>query len=162
MEFQCWSCCTWIKIIISFMHYTGGIKLVCWWWLLIIRCYVKIASVSLAINFILWFVCCSAMFSAMIMSSIIGSTTLAFALAFSLGLFVTSAVMLHFGADANDKLKDLSWIVNNKLCNKILKHWQILIVMATHATELVLERPGFFWPTRSYHRFDNSSSHVAD
>ena len=30
----------------------------------------------------------------------------------------------------------------------------------THATELVLERPGFFWP--SYHRLDNSSSHVAD
>ena len=74
----------------------------------------------------------------MIMSSIIGSTTLAFALAFSLGLFVTSAVMLHFGADANDKLKDLSWIVNNKLCNKILKHWQILIVMA------VLQRCGLF------------------
>ena len=30
----------------------------------------------------------------------------------------------------------------------------------THATELMSERPGFFWPR--YHRLDNSSSHVAD
>ena len=30
----------------------------------------------------------------------------------------------------------------------------------THATELVLERPGSFWP--SNHRLNNSSSHVAD
>ena len=29
----------------------------------------------------------------------------------------------------------------------------------THATELVLDSPGFFWP--SYHHLDNSSSHVA-
>ena len=100
------------------------------------------ASVSVTINIILWFVCCIAMFSVMIMSSIIGSTTLAFisaiVLAFSLGLFVTSAVMLRFCADANDKLKDLSRIVYNKLCNKILGHWQILIVMA------VLRRCGLF------------------
>ena len=101
--------------------------------LMIIRCYIAMASVSVTINIILWFVCCIAMFSVMIMSSIIGSTTLAFisaiVLAFSLGLFVTSAVMLRFCADANDKLKDLSRIVYNKLCNKILKHWQILIVI---------------------------------
>ena len=32
--------------------------------------------------------------------------------------------------------------------------------LATHATELVLDRLGFFWP--SYHLLDNSSSHVAD
>ena len=30
----------------------------------------------------------------------------------------------------------------------------------THATELVLKRQGFFWP--SYHRLHNSNSHVAD
>ena len=30
----------------------------------------------------------------------------------------------------------------------------------THATELVLDRPAFFW--QSYHLLDNSSSHVAD
>ena len=110
--------------------------------LMIIRCYIAMASVSVTINIILWFVCCIAMFSVMIMSSIIGSTTLAFisaiVLAFSLGLFVTSAVMLRFCADANDKLKDLSRIVYNKLCNKILGHWQILIVMA------VLRRCGLF------------------
>ena len=32
--------------------------------------------------------------------------------------------------------------------------------LATHATGLVLDRPGFFW--LSYHRSDNSSSHVAE
>ena len=30
----------------------------------------------------------------------------------------------------------------------------------THATELVLDCPGFYWS--SYHLLDNSSSHVAD
>ena len=35
-----------------------------------------------------------------------------------------------------------------------------MAVSATHATELVLQRPGFFWP--SYHRLHNSNSHVAD
>ena len=30
----------------------------------------------------------------------------------------------------------------------------------TYATELVLDRQGFFWP--SYHLLDNSSSHVTD
>ena len=30
----------------------------------------------------------------------------------------------------------------------------------THATELVLQRLGFSWP--SYHRLHNSNSHVAD
>ena len=37
---------------------------------------------------------------------------------------------------------------------------EIYVGYITHATELVLERPGFSWP--SYHRLDNSSSHVAD
>ena len=38
--------------------------------------------------------------------------------------------------------------------------WQQHKVTYTLATELVLDRPGFFWP--SYHLLDNSSSHVAD
>ena len=35
-----------------------------------------------------------------------------------------------------------------------------IIITITHATELVLQRPGFFWP--SYHLVHNSNSHVAD
>ena len=46
--------------------------------------------------------------------------------------------------------------VNNVLLDKAID----TMGRATHATELVLQRPGFFWP--SYHLVHNSNSHVAD
>ena len=59
------------------------------------------------------------------------------------------------------------WIVKrikDKLKRKCILLMQLflklLFVGCNHTTELVLDHPGFFWP--SYHLLDNSSSHVAD
>ena len=59
------------------------------------------------------------------------------------------------------------WIVErikDKLKRKCILLMQLflklLFVGSTHTTELVLDHPGFFWP--SYHLLDNSSSHVAE
>ena len=47
-----------------------------------------------------------------------------------------------------------------KLTDFCLSSIYLYLLWGTHATELVLHRPGFFWP--SNHRLHNPNSHVAD